>query len=277
MWQSPYWPRPPVCFLYLPCARASLRIVSRYGTRGWCRSTSTPKRRRSRSTATSTWICDSPERSCSPVCGSRRRTSVGSSSCRRRIDVALGVEEQVAGLRVLQLRHRADVARPELRRLVVLLALEEQELADALLRVHARVHERGVAGEGPVEDAEEVDATREGVRDRLEDERRGRGAVRRDGGLLVGRRGNPFGEQVEQRRRAEVLRRDAARDREELAARHGRLERARHLLRRQLLALEVALHQRLVRLDDGVEQLRVQLLDAVGHLGRDLGRAALAP
>ncbi len=36
------------------------RIVSRYGTRGWCSSTSTPKRRFSRSTATSTCICESP-------------------------------------------------------------------------------------------------------------------------------------------------------------------------------------------------------------------------
>ena len=40
-----------------PCARDSLRIVSRYGTRGWCSSTSTPKRRLIRSTATSTCIC----------------------------------------------------------------------------------------------------------------------------------------------------------------------------------------------------------------------------
>ena len=33
--QSPNWPRPPVCFLWRPCARAALRIVSTYGTRGW--------------------------------------------------------------------------------------------------------------------------------------------------------------------------------------------------------------------------------------------------
>jgi hypothetical protein len=42
-----------------------------------------PKRERSRSTATSTWICDSPATISSPVCGSRCRSSVGSSSCRR--------------------------------------------------------------------------------------------------------------------------------------------------------------------------------------------------
>jgi hypothetical protein len=28
MWQSPNWPRPPVCFLWRPWALAGLRIVS---------------------------------------------------------------------------------------------------------------------------------------------------------------------------------------------------------------------------------------------------------
>ena len=85
MWQSPNWPRPPVCFLYRPCARASRRIVSRYGTRGGWSSMSTPKRRLARSSAISTCIWLIPERISSPVCGSRRSRSVGSSSARRRI------------------------------------------------------------------------------------------------------------------------------------------------------------------------------------------------
>src|SRR5674476_32745 len=46
--QSPNWPRPPVCFLYRCRARASLRIVSLYGTRGGCSSTSTWERPRTR-------------------------------------------------------------------------------------------------------------------------------------------------------------------------------------------------------------------------------------
>ena len=61
-----------------------MRIVSRYGTCGWWSSTSAPNRLLTRSTATSTWIWLRPESSCSPVCGSRRITSVGSSSERRR-------------------------------------------------------------------------------------------------------------------------------------------------------------------------------------------------
>ena len=51
-----------------------------------------------------------------------------------------------------------------------------------------------------------------------------------------------------------------ARDREDLAARDGLLERVRDLLDAELLALEVALHQRLVGLDDLVEQLLAVLL-----------------
>ena len=49
---------------------------------------STPKRRFARSSATSTCIWLIPERISSPVCGSRRRRSVGSSSASRRIEVA---------------------------------------------------------------------------------------------------------------------------------------------------------------------------------------------
>ena len=59
-------------------------IVSRYGTRGGFSSTSTPKRSFIRPTITSTWICVRPATICSPVCSSRWRSIVGSSSWRRR-------------------------------------------------------------------------------------------------------------------------------------------------------------------------------------------------
>ena len=58
-------------------SRDSARIVSRYGTRGGCSSTSMPKRRLARSSATSTCIWLMPERISSPVCWSRRSRSVG--------------------------------------------------------------------------------------------------------------------------------------------------------------------------------------------------------
>ena len=54
----------------------------------------------------------------------------------------------------------------------VLLALQQQELAEPLLRVRARVDERRVARDRAVEHAEDVDAARERVGDRLEDEGR---------------------------------------------------------------------------------------------------------
>ena len=62
----------------------------------------------------------------------------------------------------------------------------------------------------------------------------------------------------------------------ELAARDRRLQRRRDLVRVELLAAEVALHQRLVGLDDGVEQLLAVLGGGVGQLVRDRHRVALA-
>ena len=75
--------------------------------------------------------------------------------------------------------------------------------------------------------------------------------------------------------RAEVLRRDAAGDREDLAAGDGVLERVRDLLDAELLALEVLLHQRLVGLDDLVEQLLPVLLDESRQLVGDRPRLRL--
>ena len=75
--------------------------------------------------------------------------------------------------------------------------------------------------------------------------------------------------------RAEVLGRDAARDREDLAARDRVLERVRDLLDAELLALEVLLHQRLVGLDDLVEQLLAVLLDELCQLLGDRPRLRL--
>ena len=77
--------------------------------------------------------------------------------------------------------------------------------------------------------------------------------------------------------RAEVLRRDAARDREHVAARHRRLQRGRDLVRVELLAVEVPLHERLVRLHDGVEELLPVLGGEVGHLVGDRAGLAFLP
>ena len=194
----------------------------------------------------------------------------------RQLELAFRVEQQVTGRGLLQLRDGADVSLPELLRGVVVLALEDQQRAYALLRAGAGVHDSRIRGERPGEDAEEVDAARERVGDGLEDEGGGAGAVDIDRRRTLGRRGDALDEKVEQRGRAEVLRRDPARDREQLAPRDRVLERVRDFLSAELLALEVALHQALVGLHDRVEQLRAVLLDRVGHLFRDLDRPALA-
>ena len=131
------------------------------------------------------------------------------------------------------------------------------------------------ARDRPGEHSKEVDAAGERVGDGLEDEDRSRGAVDVDRRALLRRRRNALDEEVEERMRPEVLRRDAARDREHLAVRNRGLERGRHLVRVELLPVEVALHQALVGLHDGVEELLAVLGDDVRHVGGDLDRVAL--
>ena len=191
------------------------------------------------------------------------------------LDRVLRVEQQVARHRLLQLRDGADVAGPEPVGVNVILALELEQRAHALLAVAARVDERRVARDGAVEHAEDVDPPGERIGDRLEHEGGRLRPVDLDRRALLRGRGDALDEQVEQRRRPEVLRRDAARHREQLAARERVLERVRDLLDAELLALEVALHQPFVRLDDGVEELRAVLLHLRPQLGRNLARAFL--
>ena len=126
------------------------------------------------------------------------------------------------------------------------------------------------------EHAEEVDAAGERVGDRLEDERGRPAAVDVHGERLLGRRRDALDEQVEEARGAEVLRRDAARDREELARDDGVLERGGELVAGDLLVREVALHDRLVRLDDGLDELHAVLLGLGGDVVRDRGGLRLA-
>ena len=99
-------------------------------------------------------------------------TGCGKSSGGRSIGRVLG-EEHVAGAGLLQLGDGADVAVGELVRRLVILALEQEQLAD---RSFPRVRELTrfeSDDERAREHAEDVDAARERVGDGLEDERRG--------------------------------------------------------------------------------------------------------
>ena len=266
---------------------------------------STPKRRFARSSATSTCIWLIPERISSPgllvAPQPQRRILLGEPADRGRdllllaldlrrdreahhrlgeddlgqLGADLPVGQQVAGADVLELGDGADVALAELLHAGVLLALQLQQRPHPLLGVPARVDERRVGGDGALEDAEEVDPAGERVGQRLEDERGRLGALDLDRRALLRRRRNALDDEVEQRVRAEVLRRDAARDGEHLAPRDRELERRGDGVRVELLAAEVLLHQRLVGLDDLVEQLLAVLLRELEHLVGDRGRLAL--
>ena len=186
----------------------------------------------------------------------------------RHVDLALGVGEHVAGLHILQLRHGAEVTRAEAVGLVVVFALQHHQRAEALLGLVAQVDERRVAADRAAVDAERVDLAGERVGHGLEDERR-RAAAVGDRRRLPCRRRHALDEQVEERVRAEVLRRDAARDGIELVVRDGGLQRRGHGLRIELLAAEITLHQLLVGLDDGVEQLLPVFGGLLGHRVRN--------
>ena len=61
MWQSPNWPRPPLCFLWRPCAFALAADRLLVGdARRLQRDLGAEARACSRSTITSTWTCERP-------------------------------------------------------------------------------------------------------------------------------------------------------------------------------------------------------------------------
>src|SRR5581483_9114193 len=81
----------------------------------------------------------------------------------RRLDGDLVVEEHVARDDVLQLRNRSEVADAERLDRLALLAVQQEDLPEPLLRVRARVDERRVARDRAGEDPEAADAAGERV------------------------------------------------------------------------------------------------------------------
>ena len=188
------------------------------------------------------------------------------------LDGRVDVGQHVAGARLLELGDGAD--RPVRKRVGrrVILALERQQLADPLLGVRVVVDQVRVGGERAREHAQQVDLAAERVGDRLEDVGERRRAADLGHVARPRRRRQPLDDQVEQAVRADVARRSAAADREELALGDELLQRRRHLLAGDLVALEVALHQLVRRLGDDVHELVVVLVGDAPHVGGDLGR-----
>ncbi len=142
------------------------------------------------------------------------------------------------------------------------LAGEHDQLADALLGVGARVQHLAFRRQRPLVDAQQVDAPGERVGARLEHVGEQLPVLRRreldfadHQRAVLDRRGQVLDDRVEQARRAEVARGDTAYDREDLAVVGALLERVDDLLVGDLLALEVALHQRVGHFADLVHQL----------------------
>jgi hypothetical protein len=183
---------------------------------------------------------------------------------------------------LLELRDRADVAGAELVRVLVLLALRHQQLADPLLDVGAGVVDLRVVLQDALVDAEQVDAAGVGVGEGLEDERHHvlrlvrlqRDPVHLDRAALGGRR-QVLNQGVQQAVDPEVAGGGAAGDREELAIGHACLQGRHGLVVRDLLALEVALHESVGDLGDLVHQLLAVLLGLRAQLVGDLDLLAV--
>ena len=212
----------------------------------------------------------------------RERHDRGRELDRRHLDRLVALGEPVAGVGLLELGHRADVARPERVGLLEVLALRHEQLPDALLVMGARVQHVRVVRDRALVDAEEVDAARVRVGARLEHvgEHLAVG-VRLERHVLdleravLDRRGQVVDDRVEQAVGGQAGGGHAAGDREDVPVVGAVLERGDDLVVRDLLALQVALHQRLGVLGHLVHQLLAVLLREVGQVvrDRDLGAA----
>ena len=161
------------------------------------------------------------------------------------------------------------------------LPAKHQQLADALLDVGAGVQDVAVVAHHALVDAQQVDPPGERVGAGLEDvgeqvavlDGLQLGLAERQRPVLDGR-GQVLDDRVQQARGPEIGGRDTAHDREDAAVVGALLQRADDLRVRDLLALEVALHQRVGDLRDLVHQLLAVRARLLGVL---VGNRDLAP
>ncbi len=199
----------------------------------------------------------------------------------------LGQRKGVAGLRVLELDHGADVPGAKRGNAGAGLAVENVDLANLL----------GAPAVGIVEFAAELDGTRIDAEERefaelgfalgLEDEENGVGVGQGDFDLLafgigglgrgpVQRGGTVFGDEIQEAGNADVVfRRGHEQGNEDLLLK-GRVQPGPHFLVRQSALGEELLHQGVVGLGDEFDELAVQHLGPLGQGpgGGDLGELA---
>ena len=207
-------------------------------------------------------------------CGAERRLREGQRRHPHRL--RLGGDEGVAGGGLRQLRRDPDVTRHELRHLDLLLASLEVEAAEALVRAALHVVGVRVRPERPAEHLHERQAADERVGGRLDDVHdqlavgRCRAAPVLQGVLAAERRGQQARDLVHQRAHADAAHGADRQHRDHVARGHRSRQRRRDLIAGQLLALEVLLEQRVVRLHDRLDELLARRLDRVRELRRRL-------
>ena len=215
----------------------------------------------------------------------------GNSSGGRRSGLLLG-RERVAGLGDGELRDRADLAGLELADRLLLLAVEQQQLADPLVLVARWCSRRGPAsGACPESTRRYVSRPTNGSAVVLNTRTSsGTAVVGRDLDLgtalvdrrdrrLVGRGGEIADDRVEQRAQADPLRRGADEDRREDALLDALAQACLELGVGDLLALEVLREHVVVGLGRGLEELVPPRRHLVGELvgDRDLDLVRAVP
>ncbi len=200
---------------------------------------------------------------------------------RWQLDGLLPSAERVARLGHVQLGDSPDLARLELADGLLLLAVEQQQLADALVLVAGRVPDVGLRLERARQHAQVGQASHERVGRGLEhaDQQRP-GLVGRQldrgprlvGGLrrrLVGGGGEVADDGVEQAAELDALGRRADQHRGEDAVLHPLAQAQLELVVLDVLALEVLGHDVVIGLGRGLEQLVPAPRDLVGELVGD--------
>ena len=168
-----------------------------------------------------------------------------------------------------KLGHRADVARPHLRRRYVLLAAGKEDLGQPLVAAPAQVRQVHVGLDGAGHDFEVADSP-ELVAAGAEDERLG-GPV----GVSLGGR-QELADRRHQRPHAEQLGRRAADDGRDLAGEDAFAQPSLDLLLAERSRIEVLLQQLVVALGGRLDQLAAVFLDKLLHFVRDRRLTALA-
>ena len=190
------------------------------------------------------------------------------------------VAQSVAGGGVFQLGDGDDFAGDRAGDGRLLLALEAQQLAEALLRFARRVEDTGIGLSAARNDAEDGELAGEWIDNRLEHQRgERRRRIRRTADrlaavgilafnrrALVGR-GQIGRDGVEQRRDTDILRARAAEHRRDLALDDGRMQRRANFGVVERALVEIFFEQRVVGLRDRFEQCGARRF----RLGLELG------